>query len=146
MELNLYKKILNSKIFIDILIDFEDILDKNHIYVYDNWERGELIDGPKITKYYISILLRYPDKYKPDFSVEERLKKNNILIEKKKVKYYIYAKEPQIKNVTDIMGTYTRTVDVDAYPKPNYYSYYWLVEIKIPKKYFSGSIYTTLPT
>lgn len=144
MELNLYKKILNSKIFMDILIDFEDILDKNHIYMFDNWEKGELIDGPFISKYYISILLRFPEKYKPDFSIEERLKNSNIILKKKRIKYHIYAKEPQVKNVTDVMGTYTRTVDMERYPKPEYHSYYWLVEIKIPKKYFTGSIYKNI--
>ena len=29
-----------------VLKDFERVLDELDLYVYDNWEMGELVDGP----------------------------------------------------------------------------------------------------
>ena len=30
------------------LLDFERVLDKNHLYAYENWVKGELVEGPKL--------------------------------------------------------------------------------------------------
>ena len=37
-----------------VLKDFERVLDELDLYVYDNWEMGELVEGPKICLLYTS--------------------------------------------------------------------------------------------
>ena len=37
-----------------ILKDFERVLDQLDLYVYDNWENGELVSGPEITRHFIT--------------------------------------------------------------------------------------------
>ena len=38
---------------LDILKDFERVLDELDLYVYKNWEDGELVSGPNIKRHWI---------------------------------------------------------------------------------------------
>ena len=40
-----------------VLKDFERVLDELDLYVYDNWEMGELVDGPKMARHFVLVLL-----------------------------------------------------------------------------------------
>ena len=49
-----------------ILKDFERVLDQLDLYVYDNWENGELVSGPEITRHFITCSFMWPREEMPD--------------------------------------------------------------------------------
>ena len=65
---------------LDILVEFERVLDQLDIYVYDNWIKGEIVEGPKIDRYWISVTLMYPYTMMPDPAGAERLMDHNCKV------------------------------------------------------------------
>ncbi len=51
---------------LDILVEFERVFDELDVYVYKNWLKGEIVEGPKIDRYWITVSLMYPEKMMPD--------------------------------------------------------------------------------
>ena len=49
-----------------ILKDFERVLDELDIYVYDNWEDGELAEGPNIDRHWVTCKFMWPRSKMPD--------------------------------------------------------------------------------
>jgi len=49
-----------------ILKDFERVLDELDLYVYDNWQDGELVSGPVMTKHFVSCKFMWPLRQMPD--------------------------------------------------------------------------------
>lgn len=73
-------KIQDSKHILDILMQCEDVLDSLDIYVYKNWFSGEVISGPKISRYWVTIALKYPLDKMPDPRGSLRLIKYGIKV------------------------------------------------------------------
>ena len=46
--------IYDSNTSFQVLKDFERVLDELDLYVYDNWENGELAAGPKIDRHWVT--------------------------------------------------------------------------------------------
>lgn len=55
------------------LMDFERVLDELDTYVFANWTKGELVDGPQIDKYFVTCSFMWPHKLMPDPRGAERL-------------------------------------------------------------------------
>ena len=49
-----------------VLKDFERVLDELDIYVYDNWEDGELLAGPEIERHWVTCAFMWPRDKMPD--------------------------------------------------------------------------------
>jgi hypothetical protein len=106
-----------------VLKDFERVLDELDIYVFKNWEEGELIQGPDVGRYSVKCKWMWDEKEMPDPQGGKRLSdygckvvytKEHILIPRK-------IKEP---------GDYrpgTKKGKIDAHP-------IWAVTIEMPKK------------
>jgi hypothetical protein len=71
------------------LLDFERVLDELDVYAFKNWEIGELVSGPDISKYRVGCVFMWPLKLMPDprggrrllpFDCEVNYKKNKIKI------------------------------------------------------------------
>lgn len=60
------RRITDSEDLVDILIDIEDYLDGNNLYVYKNWKLGEVVAGPYTKQYWVKITLKYPYEKMPD--------------------------------------------------------------------------------
>jgi len=72
--------IYNQNTSFSILKDFERVLDEFFdIYVFDNWEHGEIVKGPIISKYWVTCYFMWDDDKRPDLSVLERFKSNNCM-------------------------------------------------------------------
>ena len=71
--------IKRNKTSLDILLEFEGILDRLHIYAYENWIHGEVIKGPIISKYWVEIYLMYPKTKAPNEEGFKRLLKHGCL-------------------------------------------------------------------
>jgi len=71
------------------LLDFERVLDELDVYAFKNWEIGELVSGPDITKYRVGCIFMWPENLMPDprggrrllpFDCEINYKRNKIKI------------------------------------------------------------------
>jgi hypothetical protein len=71
------------------LLDFERVLDELDIYAFKNWEIGELVQGPTISKYKVACIFMWPEHLMPDprgarrllpFDCEVKFKKTNMKI------------------------------------------------------------------
>lgn len=64
--LNNTKKIYMSDSSVDMLLDFERVLDEMDLYSFPNWLDGELVSGPSVEKYWIECKFMWPRKKMPD--------------------------------------------------------------------------------
>ena len=71
------------------LLDFERVLDELDIYAFQNWEIGELVEGPDIGKYKVKCIFLWPEKLMPDprgarrllpFDCDVRFKKTTMKV------------------------------------------------------------------
>lgn len=106
-----------------VLKDFERVLDELDMYVYDNWEDGELAYGPKVDRHWISVGFMWPIKKMPDPSGGERLLDLGCKIHYQKS---ILVTPREIRSKSD-MRPGTKKGKLDRIP-------IWLVEIQMPKK------------
>jgi len=117
------KGIYTSDGSINLLLDFERVLDEADLYAFKNWDLGELVDGPDAKKYTIACIFMYPEKLMPDPRGGKRLISLgcNILFKKTKIKVPIKIEDPSDYKA----GTH--------YPKMTERTV-WLVRIEIPKE------------
>lgn len=64
--LNNTKKIYMSDSSLDMLLDFERVLDEMDLYSFQNWLDGELVSGPNIERYWVECSFMWPRKKMPD--------------------------------------------------------------------------------
>ena len=60
------KKLTAKQDLMDVMLDIEDYLDNNNLYVFDNWFKGQLVNGPVVKKYWIEVTFKYDWKQMPD--------------------------------------------------------------------------------
>lgn len=60
------KKLTAKQDLMDVMLDIEDYLDNNNLYVFDNWFKGQLVNGPVVKKYWIEVTFKYDWKHMPD--------------------------------------------------------------------------------
>jgi hypothetical protein len=108
------------------LLDFERVLDELDIYAFKNWEIGELVSGPDISKYRVTCVFMWPLKLMPDPRGGRRLLPFDCEVNYKKNKIKIPIK---ITDPSDyIPGTKkARLIEKEV----------WLVEIVMPKALMS---------
>ena len=107
---------------ITTLLDFERVLDEVDIYAFKNWEIGELVAGPEVTKYRVACTFMWPEKLMPDPRGAKRLIPFDcdINYQKKMIKIPIKINDP-----SDYKPGTKKAKIVE---KP-----VWLVEIVMPK-------------
>jgi hypothetical protein len=106
-----------------VLKDFERVLDELDLYVYDNWEDGELAYGPKVSRHWIKAGFMWPLDKMPDPTGGKRLIDLGCKVTYQKS--HILEPRP-IKNPDDIRPG-TKKGKLDRHP-------IWIVEIQMPKK------------
>ena len=108
---------------ITTLLDFERVLDEVDIYAFRNWEIGELVAGPEITKYRVGCTFMWPEEKMPEPKGGKRLLDYGC-----KVQYAesSISKVRKIKTPDDVRPG-TRKGKIDHEPV-------WMVKITMPKK------------
>ena len=66
-------KNINRNSALDVLLQVDSVLDSLNIYAYKNWIEGEIVDGPQIERYWLTVTLMYPHKLMPDPAGAERI-------------------------------------------------------------------------
>ena len=114
--------IYESDTAFSVLKDFERVLDELDLYVYDNWEDGELASGPKIEKHWVSCEFMWPKDRMPDPMGGKRLLDYDCKVTYKKSSL---LKPRKIRKPDDIRPM-TKKGKLDREP-------IWLVNITMPK-------------
>lgn len=116
------KGIYDSTNLLEILTDFERVLDNLDIYAYKNWRNGELAKGPVSSRYWVTCTFIWPKKMPPDPLFVKRLQNNGIDVITKTA----HLRRPKhVESKEDFRpGTY--------YPKLVDHPV-WAIEISIPK-------------
>jgi hypothetical protein len=124
--LNNIKDIYMTDSSLDSLLDYERVLDELDLYSFDNWKKGELVEGPVYEKYFVTCSWMYAFREMPDPSGAERLLNYGCEISYKKdtFEYPIKVKDPSdFKPGTKMPKLVSKPV--------------WLVTITVPKKLMS---------
>lgn len=64
--INNTKKIYMSDSSLNMLLDFERVLDEMDLYSFENWIDGELVSGPNIERYWVECSFMWPKAKMPD--------------------------------------------------------------------------------
>jgi hypothetical protein len=117
------EQIYGSNNALNLLKDFERVLDELDVYVYDNWIDGELVSGPKESRYFVECTFMWPTETMPepkggmvllDYGCKVQFAESKI------------AKVRKIRKPEDIRpGTRKGKIDVEDI---------WMVKISMPKK------------
>lgn len=108
---------------LDVLKDFERVIDESDVYVFKNWNEGELLEGPVDSRHFVTCSFMWTEDKMPDPSGGKKLldagckviyKKDNLL------------KPREIKTPEDYRPGTTKG-KIDAHP-------IWVVEIRMPKE------------
>jgi hypothetical protein len=116
---NLYEN--NSSLA--VLKDFERVLDELDLYVYKNWEDGELAYGPKVDRHWITVGFMWPRDKMPDPTGGKRLTELGCKVQYQKS---VMIEPRNIKSEKDIRPG-TKKGKLDRHP-------IWIVEMQMPKK------------
>ena len=120
------QKISGSETLTDMLIRVEDFFDSLDLYVFKNWIDGEIVDGPVVKRYWVSIILQYDYKDMPDPTGAERLMSRGCKVDFKKAKQE-EPRDPQGPGDFRDDGRGHKPVMDDAD--------IWLVEIQVPRRF-----------
>lgn len=71
----LIKNLSGMQIGLEMLIEFERTMDMAGVFAYQNWELGELVDGPHLDRYWFTTTWMWPRKLMPDPDAGLRLLK-----------------------------------------------------------------------
>ena len=116
------KSLYEAESYMSTLLDFERVLDSVHLYAYENWVKGELVEGPKVEKHWVTCSFMWPKKMMPEPMGAKRLIDYNIKVTYKKD---VLESPVKIKSPADFEeGTRYPKMKLDPI---------WIVEIKMPR-------------
>ena len=120
--------LVDSSSDLNVLLEFEEVLDNLNIYAYKNWESGEVVAGPEVTKYWVNVTLMYPRKLMPDPDAAMRLIKHGARV--------FFGKEEFIEPVKVVTPDDLEPADENNKRKPKRKKTpVWLVRIEMPRQF-----------
>lgn len=124
------EEIYDNNTAFQILKDFERVLDELDLYVFENWEEGELAAGPKVERHWVTCSFMWPREKMPDPKGGKRLLDYDCVVKYKKT---AILQPRKIRSPDDIRPG-TKKGKLDSKP-------IWIVQIQMPKKLIAD-IYT----
>ena len=106
-----------------VLKDFERVLDEMDMYVYKNWQDGELAYGPKVDRHWITAGFMWPNEKMPDPTAGKRLLELGCKIKYQKT----HLVEPRKIRTQEDLRPGTKKGKID-------HKEVWMVKIAMPKK------------
>jgi len=125
------KKISETNTLLDMLLEFEKILEDVDLYAYTNWEKGEVLEGPNLDRHYVTVKLLYPHKEMPDPYGAKRLLARDCL-----VKYHkdTLVTPSKVKSFDDVVAEISPD-GITKHKAKTKSEPVWVVEIKMPRRY-----------
>lgn len=114
--------IYDSNNSLRILKDFERVIDELNVYVFKNWEDGELMLGPKVSRHWVECSFYWPYKKMPDPMGGKKLLDYGCKVTYQKD---MMKKVRKIEEPSDIRPG-SKKGKIDEQP-------IWIVNIKMPK-------------
>lgn len=111
---------------LDILLEFEKVLEDTGVYAYKNWDLGEIVEGPNLSRYWLHVKLMYPYMGMPDPKAGIRLEKIGCEIKFNKGT----LKTPIIPQSPD-------DLDNEGMPKLKSDAI-WMIDIWMPRKFIDN--------
>ncbi len=108
---------------LSILKDFERVVDELDVYVFKNWENGELLSGPVDSRHFVTCSFMWPADKMPDPAGGQRLLDRGCKVFYKRDEL---LKPRQIKGPEDYRPGTTKG-KIDSHD-------IWVVEIRMPKE------------
>lgn len=117
---------------LDILVSVEEYLDNMDLYAYKNWIKGEIVEGPIVSKYWVEITLKYTQECFPDPRGALIFENQGTMISIKKDFEVAPIKHPRSNDDLQIVATSVGT-GTGKLPKDERYPVL-LVKFKIPRR------------
>mgnify|MGYP006906254880 FL=1 len=111
---------------LDILLEFEKVLEDTGVYAYKNWDLGEIVEGPNLSRYWLHVKLMYPYMGMPDPKAGIRLEKIGCEIKFNKG----ILKTPIIPQSPD-------DLDNEGMPKLKSDAI-WMIDVWMPRKFIDN--------
>jgi|TARA_B110000240_G_scaffold60988_1_gene69433 hypothetical protein len=115
--------IYDSNTSFQVLKDFERVLDELDVYVYANWQDGELAEGPIIDRHWVTCSFMWDRHKMPDPMGGQRLLDYDCKVSMGKD----YVIKPRRIRTPDDIRPGSKKGKLDREP-------IWLVKIQMPKK------------
>ena len=123
------KKISETNSLLDMLLEFEKVIDDADVYAYANWNKGEVLEGPDLGRHFCTVKLLYKGKDMPDPEGAKRLLALECLVKYKKDTLILPNKVRTFDDVeVDIRHDGSQRFKAKTTSQPC-----WVVEIKMPK-------------
>ena len=117
------ENIYGSNNSLNLLKDFERVIDELDVYVFENWLDGELLSGPKEQRYFVECTFMWPKDQMPNPIGGKRLLEYGCKVQFAESRI---SQVRKIKKPDDIRpGTRKGKIDFEDV---------WLVKILMPKK------------
>lgn len=120
----------NNTTVLDMLIEIERTLDNCDIYAYQNWDKGELVSGPDIDRYWITTVWMYKYDDMPDPDGGLRLTKIGCKVNFKKD---IFKHPIDVTGPESYINPTTKQVKLKK-------EKIWLVTITMPRKFIDEGL------
>lgn len=139
------RKISDGETLLDMLLEFEGVLDDLDLYAYKNWDQGEILSGPDVGRHFVNVDLMYMGDQMPDPEGARRLLKRGIPVKYEKDTLTYAAKPPRgeqaikddVKNRT-IGGS--GNSDVIRVTNKKQTCPVWIVTIQMPRRFLDSAV------
>jgi len=115
--------IYESNSSLAILKDYERVFDELDLYVFENWQDGELISGPQVDRHWVTCSFMWPKDKMPNPEAGKRLTEYGCGVKYKKD---TLVKPRKIRTPDDVRPG-SKQGKLDEHP-------IWVVEVTMPKK------------
>ena len=115
--------IYESNSSLAILKYYERVFDELDLYVFENWQDGELISGPQVERHWVTCSFMWPKDKMPNPEAGKRLTEYGCSVKYKKD---TLVKPRKIKKPDDVRPG-SKQGKLDEHP-------IWVVEVTMPKK------------
>lgn len=123
-------RVASDTTIMSMLLEFERTLDNVDLYAYKNWDAGEIVEGPDVSRYWFTLTLMYPYKMMPDPAGAERLQKYGC-----KVSYEesVFKHSVKIKSREDYSDPLMKIAKLKKHKV-------WLIRIEMPRRFIDDGI------
>lgn len=125
------KKISDTNTLLDMLLEFEKVLEDIDLYAYANWEKGEVLEGPTLGRHFVTVKLMYKYADMPDPYGAKRLLVKDCLV---KFEKDTLISPVRVKNFDDV-ETEIRADGSMRHKAKTKTEPVWVVEIKMPRRF-----------
>lgn len=117
---------------LDAAMEVAAFLEQMGAFAFEHWIDAEVVYGPVIEKFYVTMKLMFPKKMPPDLAVIERLCNLDCIVtlEEDTYKRVVHVRE---KSDNDIHGMRTYS----GFQKKLCEHKVWIIDMKIPQRFLS---------